>query len=88
MANAELKSELKKLIVDTLRLESVQPEQIGDAEPLFSQDQGLGLDSLSALELLSAIEFQYKVRFEGDGTAKHHFQSVDSLAAFVESARA
>lgn len=87
-APVDLKQDLKKLIVDTLRLDGVTPESIRDAEPLFSPTEGLGLDSLNALELLSAIEFKYKVRFEGDGSAKKHFQSVDTLAAFVHSTRA
>jgi acyl carrier protein len=85
--SAELKRELKTLIVTTLRLEEVQPEQIGDDEPLFSPESRLGLDSLSALELLSAIEFKFKVRFESDGSAKQHFESVTTLARFVESKR-
>lgn len=83
----ELKQELKELIVTTLRLEDVRPEQIEDDEPLFSPESRLGLDSLSALELLSAIEFKFKVRFESDGSAKQHFESVTTLARFVQSTR-
>ncbi len=82
-----LKTELKNLIVETLRLEDVKAEDIKDAEPLFSRDVGLGLDSLNALELLTAIEYKFGVRFASDGTAKQHFQSVESLAAFVQSAK-
>ena len=85
--SADLKQELKTLIVTTLRLEEVQPDQIGDDEPLFSPESRLGLDSLSALELLSAIEFKFKIRFESDGSAKQHFESVTTLARFVESQR-
>ena len=81
----EIKGELKRLIVDTLRIDGVQANDIKDAEPLFSPTEGLGLDSLNALELLSAIEFKWKVRFPNDGSAKQHFQSVDSLAAFIRA---
>ena len=83
MTEPELKTVLKHLIVETLRLEEVKPETIQDEAPLFSPTEGLGLDSLSALELLSAIEFKFGVRFDSDGTAKQHFKSVSSLAAFL-----
>ncbi len=86
--DSELKTDIKKLIVETLRLEDVKPEDIKDADPLFSREVGLGLDSLNALELLTAIEYKFGVRFASDGTAKQHFQSVESLAAFVKSAKA
>ena len=83
----ELRKQIKELLVTTLRLEGVRPEEIGDGDPLFSPDSPLGLDSLSALELLSAIEYTFKIRFPNDGSAKHHFESVATLAAFVQSAR-
>ena len=83
MTDIELKTELKKLIVETLHLDEVKPEAIKDDEPLFSPTEGLGLDSLSALELLSAIEFKFNVRFDSDGSAKQHFKSVATLAAFL-----
>lgn len=82
----ELRQQIKELIVNTLRLENVKPEQIGDEEPLFSPESSLGLDSLSALELLSALEYTFKVRFENDGSARQHFESVATLANFVQSA--
>ncbi|PTL75011.1 phosphopantetheine-binding protein [Vitiosangium sp. GDMCC 1.1324] len=82
----QLNQQIKELIVTTLRLEGVKPESIADEEPLFSPTNPLGLDSLSALELLSAIEFTFKVRFENDGSARQHFESVSTLAAFVRSA--
>ena len=83
MTEPQLKTELKQLIVETLRLDDVKPDGIKDEEPLFSPTEGLGLDSLSALELLSAIEFKFSVRFDSDGSAKQHFKSVGTLAAFL-----
>ena len=82
-----LREQLRTLLVDTLRLEGVKPEEIDVSEPLFAPDNRLGLDSLSALELLSAIEFTFNVQFANDGSAKQHFASITTLAAFVESAR-
>ena len=54
---------------------------------LFSPDNSLNLDSLSALELLSEIEYRYKIHFDLDGSAREHFRCIASLAAFVNNAR-
>ncbi len=86
-AQQELRTQLKELLVSTLRLEDVKPEDVDDSAPLFAPDNPLGLDSLCALELLSAIEFTFKVRFANDGSARQHFESIATLAAFIESAR-
>ncbi|MGO9831710.1 MAG: phosphopantetheine-binding protein [Myxococcaceae bacterium] len=82
-----LHDQLKTLLVETLRLNDVKPEDIDSSEPLFAPDNSLGLDSLSALELLSAIEFKFNVVFANDGSARQHFESISTLAAFIESAR-
>jgi acyl carrier protein len=82
-----LRDELRQLLVTTLRLETVRPEDIGDDEALFGPMSRLGLDSLSALELLSAIEFTYKVRFGDEDSAREHFRSISTLASFVRFAQ-
>jgi acyl carrier protein len=82
-----LRVRLKELLVSTLRLEDIKPEEVDDSASLFAPDNRLGLDSLCALELLSAIEFTFKVRFANDGSAKQHFESIATLAAFIDSAR-
>ena len=80
-----LRDELKRLLVTTLRLENVRPEDIGDDEPLFTPESRLGLDSLAALELLAAIEFTYKIQFGNEVSAREHFSSISALASFVRS---
>ena len=83
-----LRQQLKELLISTLHLPSVKPEDITDDEPLFSKESKLGLDSLGALELLSAVEYTYQVQFEtDDSSARQHFASIASLAAFVRSRR-
>jgi acyl carrier protein len=82
---SDLRHRIKELIVTTLRLDGIQPEQIGDHEPLFAAGGTLGLDSLGALELLVALEYTFKVRFEGDGPVRQHFESVATLASFLDS---
>lgn len=80
----ELKQEIRVLIVDALDLEDVAPEDIADDLPLFGAD-GLGLDSIDALELGVALRKKYQVRLEAnDSGNREHFRSVGSLAAFVD----
>jgi acyl carrier protein len=86
MGDEQLRSDLKTLIIDTLRPEAVTAKDIGDEQPLFASDSAFGFDSIHALELLTAIEYRFNVRFPNDGTAKSHFRSVASLAAFVRQA--
>jgi acyl carrier protein len=82
----ELKREIKQLIIKSLDLEEMTPADIADDEPLFGD--GLGLDSIDALELGIALRKKYGVKFEtSDGSARQHFRSVSSLAQFVEENR-
>lgn len=76
-----LKSELKNLIVKTLRLEEIKPDEIKDDAPLFGE--GLGLDSIDALELVVALEKTYDVIIENEDVGRSAFASIDALADFV-----
>ena len=82
----ELESQIKKLIVDALMLDDVTPEQIETDAPLFNE--GLGLDSIDALELAIALDkaFGVKIRAEDEGT-RAVFRSLATLAAFVAENR-
>jgi acyl carrier protein len=80
----ELEAELKRLIIDTLMLEDVTPEGIDSNAPLFVE--GLGLDSIDALELALAISRKYGVRIKADDERNREvFRSVASLAAFIQT---
>lgn len=80
----ELESELKRLIVEALKLEDLEPESIVSEEPLFVE--GLGLDSIDALELGVALRKRYDIRIESvTDEVKAHFASVRSLARFIRS---
>ena len=81
MDKESLKSELKQLIVETLHLEEIQPEEIDDNAPLFGE--GLGLDSIDALELVVALEKSYNVIIEDEEVGKKAFASIEALADFV-----
>ena len=87
MSDQELEEQLKKLIVDTLALEDVSPESIETEAPLFGE--GLGLDSIDALELALAIHTEYGVKTEeGDERNREYYYSVKSLADFIRSKQA
>ena len=80
----KIESELKELIIDSLNLEDIQPDDIISDEPLFVD--GLGLDSIDALELGIAIKKKFNVVLDGDSEAtRKHFSSVKNLAAFIAS---
>ena len=82
-----LEAEIKALIVEALALEDVRPEEIETEAPLFVE--GLGLDSIDALELAMALEERYGVAIEDDPERNQKiFASVSSLAAFVAEQRA
>ncbi len=82
-----LENEIKQLIIDCLDLEDVSVEDIETDAPLFGE--GLGLDSIDALELGLAIKKQFDVKIEANSeSTKAHFYSVASLASFIESQRA
>ena len=78
--------ELKQLIIDSLDLEDVKPEDIDPKAPLFGA--GLGLDSIDALELGVAIQKKYHVKLDANSAdTRQHFQSVENLAKFITSQR-
>ena len=82
----ELEQEIKKLLVEALMLEDITPQEIESEESLFVD--GLGLDSIDALELAIAIEKKYGVELKAaDEEKRKIFRNVRSLAEFVSSHR-
>jgi len=73
--------ELKSLIIERLKLEDVTPDDIDPAAPLFGE--GLGLDSIDALELVVALEKTYGIRIPDEDVGKEAFASVDALADYI-----
>ena len=85
----ELLAELKRHIVDDLEIEDVNPDEVGDDEPLFGDgDAGaLNLDSIDGVELVVMLERRYGIRLTEMEKAKEAFASVRTLAKFVEEHR-
>ena len=83
----QLKQEIKEVIISSLQLEDVTPENIVDSEPLFGE--GLGLDSIDALELGVALKKKFGVKFSSESTEnKKHFASVNALAEYITAQKA
>ncbi|MBN3564440.1 phosphopantetheine-binding protein [Aliamphritea spongicola] len=83
---SDLKTELKHMIIESLDLEDIDVEEIVDDEPLFVE--GLGLDSIDALEIGLALQKRYGITLNSDSEeTRKHFANVDALAALVESQR-
>ena len=82
-----LKKEIKEVIIASLQLEDITPENIVDSEPLFGD--GLGLDSIDALELGIKKKKKFGVKFTAESEeSKKHFASVDALAEYITAQRA
>jgi acyl carrier protein len=82
-----LDTEIKALIIESLALEDVRVEDIDSAAPLFVE--GLGLDSIDALELGLALQKRFGVQLSSESAEnRRHFASVNHLAAFIQAQRA
>ena len=82
----DLVEELKTLLINTLELEEIEPRDIETDAPLFND--GLGLDSIDALELGVAIQKRYNLKFEGTPEENREtFYSVASLSKFISANR-
>lgn len=81
-----LKERIKQVIIDALMLEDMGPDDIEDDAPLFGE--GLGLDSVDALELAIELERAFGVKIPDDEQSRSIFASVSSLATFIEGATA
>ena len=80
----DLHTRVKKLIIERLQLEGVTPNDIDAAAPLFGD--GLGLDSIDALELVIGIEKEFGVRIQDEDVGNRAFASVNALVEFLRGA--
>jgi acyl carrier protein len=86
MDPADVRQRLKELMVSELNLEGKKPADIDDAAPLFGE--GLGLDSLDALQLAMSIEEKFGVRIPEGDEARSIFASVNALVDHIVRAKA
>lgn len=80
-----LKQELKERIIEVLNLEDITPSDIQDTDALFGD--GLGLDSIDALELIVLLDKEYGIKLADPKQGKEIFQSVETMATFIAENR-
>lgn len=80
-----LKKELKERIINVLNLEDIAVEEIQDNDALFGD--GLGLDSIDALELIVLLDKEYGIKLSDPKQGKEIFQSIETMAAFIAENR-
>lgn len=79
----DIKTKLKALLIEELNLEDLAPEDIQDDAPIFRE--GLGLDSLDAVEIVMLLKKHFGIELKSMEEAKPAFQSINTLAAFIAS---
>ncbi|MCG9972297.1 phosphopantetheine-binding protein [Christiangramia crocea] len=82
---SDLHTELKKSIIEQLNLEDMEVSEIDNDEPLFGD--GLGLDSIDALELIVLLEKDYGIKLSDPQQGKEVFNSINTMADFIEKNR-
>jgi len=82
---SNLKLELKEKIIEQLNLEDIAIEEIADNDPLFGE--GLGLDSIDALELIVMLDKDYGIKLADPKQGRTIFESIDSMATYIEEHR-
>lgn len=80
----ELIEKLKVQIIETLNLEDLEPSDINATDPLFGDD-GIGLDSIDALELIVLMNKEYNIQIADPEEGKTVFTSVQSMANYIEA---
>jgi acyl carrier protein len=86
MSEHDTRERLKRMIIESLNLEGLSPEEIEDDAPLFGE--GLGLDSVDALELVVAMEKEFGIKIRSEEVGREAFASVAALADYVDAQRA
>ncbi|MDR1947274.1 MAG: phosphopantetheine-binding protein [Desulfovibrio sp.] len=79
----DIKETLKKALIKELKLEDVNPQDIEDDAPLFGE--GLGLDSLDAIELVVLVQRHFGLSMQDQEEARLAFASVNALSAYIEA---
>jgi acyl carrier protein len=85
MSNAEsaLKLEIKILIMNTLSIDNINPDDVDDEKPLFGGGNALTLDSVDAIEIIMAIQRKYGIRIADQNAARQVISSVNAIAKFI-----
>jgi len=81
----DLKADIKRMIIETLNMQDITIDDIEDDLPLFGGDNTLGLDSIDAIELVMAVQRDFKVRIDDQNLAREVLKDVNSIAEFIQN---
>ena len=87
MTNNSLNNDIKLLIINTLNIDDVKPDEVVDDDPLFGEGNVLGLDSIDALEIVMALQEKYGVRIDDKNQSRFILRSIATIAEFIEKNR-
>jgi acyl carrier protein len=87
MSTNSLSDQLKTIIIEELNLEDIDPQDIGDDDPLFGEE-GLGLDSLDAVELVVLVQKHFGVEIRDMDEGREALASIAALADFITTRKA
>lgn len=87
MSDTEIRERIKTVIIESLGLEGMTTDEIGDDMPLFGEE-GLGLDSVDALELMVVLEKDFGVQIDSEEVDPEVFATVTSLERFIRETEA
>ena len=84
----ELKREIKELIIESLKIHDITPDEIEDSVSLFEENNALQIDSVDALEIVMALQRKYGVHIDDQNLGRFIIKSVDTIAEFVAKEQA
>jgi acyl carrier protein len=87
METSQLKQQLKQQVVTFLNLVSVKPEDIKDDQPLFGEDEGLGLDSIDSLELIVLLNREYGIVIRDPKEGRKILVDINTMVEYIEKNR-
>jgi acyl carrier protein len=85
LSKKEISLAVKKIIVETLNMEGIVPEEIKNDIPLLSGENIIKIDSIDVLELVIAIQRKFNVRIDDKNLARHIIHSIDTITDFIHS---
>jgi acyl carrier protein len=83
----QLKKEVKEVIIKTLNINKINPEDVDDSAPLFAPDNPFGLDSVDAIDIVMTVQKHFGVRIADQNLARDVLESIDTLAEFIHKER-
>lgn len=84
----ELKRKIKELIIESLKIPDITPDDIEDSASLFEENNALQIDSVDALEIVMALQRKYGVHIDNQNLGRFIIRSVDTIAEFVAKEQA